>query len=300
MSMIARRRTGAMTRTSIVAPWKMAAGEELARIRGVCLDIDDTLSTRGKLTAEAFAALWSLHQAGFCVVPVTGRPAGWCDQIARFWPVDAVIGENGAFAFFIENGKRRRLDTPGASVGGRERLRRLGATILQRFPHARWASDQAYREFDLAVDLCEDVQPWRRADVDALLALCRAAGARARLSSIHVNTWFGDYDKRRGFEAWLARGAPGVRGAVPAPDEWLFIGDSPNDEPLFATFRHSVGVANIAQFLPRLETPPRWLTDGSSGAGFCEMAARLIRARPLPEAPTAAPAAMNRATSPSC
>jgi len=297
MSTIPLRCIGAVTHTQVVAPWATAAGEELARIRGVCLDIDDTLSTKGKLTAEAFAALWDLHEAGYCVVPVTGRPAGWCDQIARFWPVDAVIGENGAFAFFIENGMRRRLDTPGAYVGGREQLQGLGAAIQQRFPHARWASDQAYREFDLAIDLCEDVQPWQQNDVEALLALCRAAGAHARLSSIHVNTWFGDYDKRRGFEGWLAQGAPGVRSVVPEPDEWLFIGDSPNDEPLFASFRHSVGVANLARFLPLLETPPHWLTNGSSGAGFCEMAGRLIAARHGTDSRSEAPAWMNRAAS---
>src|SRR5262245_60161039 len=89
--------------------WNQA--KDLGKIRAVCLDIDETLSTRGKLTAEAFPALWGLKKAGFGVIPITGRPAGWCDQIARFWPVDAVVGENGAFTFYMEGGKRRRLDT---------------------------------------------------------------------------------------------------------------------------------------------------------------------------------------------
>src|SRR5207302_6453379 len=66
-------------------------------IRFVFTDIDDTLSTGGRITALAYSALERLRGAGKVVVPVTGRPAGWCDHIARMWPVDGVVGENGAF-----------------------------------------------------------------------------------------------------------------------------------------------------------------------------------------------------------
>lgn len=261
------------------APWEQADPAELSGIRGVCLDIDDTLSSGGKLTDEAYSALWDLKRAGFVVIPITGRPAGWCDHFARFWPVDAVVGENGAFTFFMEDGVRRRLDTlpTGESAGLRSRLEALGEKIRARFPHAHWASDQPYREYDLAIDIREDVPAWPQADIEELLALCHSQGAHAKLSSIHVNAWFGDYDKRRGLEAWLAAGAPGlsagIQAAVPKWEELLFIGDSPNDEPMFASFRHSVGVANLARY--RLKHPPRWITRGESGAGFAEMAITL-------------------------
>lgn len=254
-------------------PWKNAAPSELKKIRGVCLDIDDTLSTAGKLTDEAYRALWDLKRAGFAVVPITGRPAGWCDHFARFWPVDAVVGENGAFTFFMEGGVRRRVNTPGALDDPKPGLERLGRKIRERFPEARWASDQAYREYDLAIDICEDVPAWPRADVDALLALCAGEGARAKLSSIHVNAWFGDYDKCRGFDHWLAQ--PGA----PKGGEWLFIGDSPNDEPMFQRFIFTVGVANLGKYLDRLKSPPRWLTARESGAGFAEMAQLLIQSK---------------------
>ncbi|MGK5083384.1 HAD-IIB family hydrolase [Bdellovibrionota bacterium FG-1] len=265
--------------------WECAPAVELQQVRGICLDIDDTLSTEGKLTDEAFVALWSLKNAGFAVVPITGRPAGWCDHFARFWPVDAVVGENGAFTFFMQDGVRRRLDTPaGASSEKlRTQLGFLEQKILTRFPHAKWASDQAYREFDLAIDFCEDVPPWSRAEVDELLGLCHGLGAHAKLSSIHVNAWFGDYDKRKGLEHWLSQGAPGLvmskEAPIPQWDEWLFIGDSPNDEPLFASFRFSVGVANLRHYLDRLKSPPRWITPSASGAGFAQMARRLIEVR---------------------
>jgi HAD superfamily hydrolase (TIGR01484 family) len=77
-------------------PLSMLPEPARREMRCVFTDIDDTLSTRGRITAEAYAAMERLHAAGYLVIPVTGRPAGWCDHIARMWPVDAVVGENGA------------------------------------------------------------------------------------------------------------------------------------------------------------------------------------------------------------
>lgn len=252
-------------------PWAQAPIGELRSVRGVCLDIDETLSTHGKLTARAYAALSALKEHGFLVVPVTGRPAGWCDHIARFWPVDAVVGENGAFAMYMQDGKLARVDTPGApaEVARRAKLQGLGEAVRARFPQARWASDQPYREFDLAIDFCEDVPPWKDSDVRELVKLCEAEGAHAKVSSIHVNAWFGDYDKRSGFDHWMD-------GRTSSRDQWLFIGDSPNDEPMFAHFKRSVAVANLARFQDQLKSLPRWITSRESGEGFAEMVNRLI------------------------
>jgi HAD superfamily hydrolase (TIGR01484 family) len=267
-------------------PWQGSSTAQLKTIRGVCLDIDDTLSTHGKLTAEAYAALWALKEAGFAVVPITGRPAGWCDHFARFWPVSAIVGENGAFSFYMTTvegapSRRDRLDTPGAITAPDERRARLDGLwrkILARFPQAKLASDQAYREHDLAIDFCEDVPAWPRADIDALVEFCQAEGAHAKVSSIHVNAWFGEFDKRRGFAHLLAH-APASLALPGLEDEWIFIGDSPNDEPLFKAFRHSVGVANVTAFLDRMTAPPRWVTSGESGEGFVEFADKLIHSR---------------------
>jgi hypothetical protein len=270
-----------MTRAAgVPADWSTAPESELRGISGVCLDIDDTLSTHGQLTAEAYSALWRLRAAGLKVVPITGRPAGWCDLIARFWPVDAVVGENGGFSFYMdvaEGGRRvlRRLDTPGIDPDRAVKRTRLAERIRARFPHARWASDQSYREHDLAIDVCEDVPAWPRADVDALLALCAAEGAHAKLSSIHVNAWYGEFDKRKGFEALRE-----TRFAGLPRERWIYIGDSPNDEPMFRHFAHgSVGVANVRAYLDRLAHPPRWITASESGAGFVEMTDRILTSR---------------------
>jgi hydroxymethylpyrimidine pyrophosphatase-like HAD family hydrolase len=65
---------------------------EAAGLRYVLMDIDDTLTRGGKLLASAYSGLWKLKEAGLKVIPVTGRPAGWCDLIARERPVDGVVG----------------------------------------------------------------------------------------------------------------------------------------------------------------------------------------------------------------
>jgi hydroxymethylpyrimidine pyrophosphatase-like HAD family hydrolase len=274
--------------------WSKASTSELETIRGVAFDIDDTFSTEGLLTAEAYSALWALKRAGFFLVPITGRPAGWCDHFARFWPVDAIVGENGAFTFFMKDGVRRRLDTPGGDPKRSERIAALRTTLLREFPSAKFASDQLYRENDLAIDFCEDVPAWSRAEVDRLVEVCHREGAHAKVSSIHVNAWYGEFDKKKGFQAWLDAGAPGLgrdfpahfgvekpRTGIPKVEDWIFAGDSPNDEPMFAYFPKSVGVANLANFIDRLKTPPTWMTTQPSGQGFCEIADRLLS---LPEA----------------
>ena len=105
----------------------------LAAVRGVLTDIDDTLTTEGRLHAIAYTALERLRAAGLLVVPVTGRPAGWCDHIARMWPVDAVVGENGAFYFCHAQGRliRRFQDDEQTRAGYRARLQAIGRQIVE-------------------------------------------------------------------------------------------------------------------------------------------------------------------------
>jgi len=252
--------------------------EARRRIRFVLLDIDDTLTTEGRLSADAYAALERLSQHGLRVIPVTGRPAGWCDMIARFWPVDAVIGENGAFYFRYDHAARtmtRRfwLSDEEREAAGR-RLARLGEEIVAALPRTRIAADQPFRVADLAIDFAEDTGPLSSAEIDRIVAMFRAAGAEAKISSIHVNGWFGDWDKlamtRRLFAEVFAIDLDACR------DEVVFVGDSPNDEPMFASFPHAVAVANIRPHLDRIRSRPAYVTERKGGAGFAEVAALLL------------------------
>ena len=254
---------------------------ERRRIRGVLTDIDDTLTSDGKLTPEAYDALGRLHEAGFLVVPITGRPAGWCDHIARMWPVDAVVGENGAFYFRYDAKARklekRFLDDETTRAEKRARLKRLGEKILAAVPGAALASDQLYRESDLAIDFCEDVPALPHAEIVHIVKIFEAHGAHAKVSSIHVNGWFGDYDKLT-TSRLMMRELFGV-DLEAARTRYVFSGDSPNDAPMFGFFPNAVGVANVRDFAADMDHLPRWITAARSGAGFVELARALIAAR---------------------
>lgn len=254
--------------------------QTLSQIKGICFDIDDTFSTHGKITAQAFQALWNLYQAGYYLIPVTGRPAGWCDHIARFWPVHAIVGENGAFTFYSHQNKLNRLDTLATeeSLNAKSKLKNLALAIQKEFPEAQFASDQNYREYDLAIDFCEDVPHWNQERVQELVQFCTQQGAIAKISSIHVNTWFGHYTKLQGFNKFLNFAKQNINSQWPnQPHEWIYMGDSPNDEPMFEAFPCSVGVANVAHFLDSMKNPPRWITKNPMGLGFAELAQLILR-----------------------
>ena len=250
-------------------------------VRFVLCDIDDTLTDGGRLTARAYDALERLAAAGLKVVPVTGRPAGWCDLIARLWPVDAVVGENGAFYFAYDRAERRLTrcfwKTRRERREDRSRLELLEARIIAEVPGAALAADQAFREADLAIDYREDVAPLQDDAVARIVAIFERAGAQAKVSSIHVNGWFGDYDKLA-MSRRLLEGRFGI-GPDAAREQVLFVGDSPNDAPMFAHFVHTVGVANVRDFAGRLAAEPAWVTEARGGAGFAELAAALLEAR---------------------
>jgi HAD superfamily hydrolase (TIGR01484 family) len=248
------------------------------RIKGLLFDIDDTLTTHGKLSAPAYSALERLKAADRIVVPITGRPAGWCDQIARLWPVDAVVGENGAFYFWHDAARaklcRRYQDPEQARAQKRARLADIAQRILREVPGCALASDQAYRESDLAIDYCEDVPALPLAAAEKIAELMRGCGLTARISSIHVNGWFGGYDKLS-----MTRSLFAERFGVEldaSQREFSFAGDSPNDAPMFAFFENSVGVANVARFAATLPAQPRYITRGASGAGFVELVDHLL------------------------
>jgi len=244
-------------------------------VRALLFDIDDTLTTDGKLTAGAYAALERLKRAGKILVPVTGRPAGWCDHIARMWPVDAVVGENGAFYFYYHEGKlkRRYQDDEATRSKNLQRLKNISERILSSVPGSALAADQAYRETDLAIDFREDVTPLPLDSAERIAALMREAGLTAKVSSIHVNGWFGGYDKlamaRRLFAERFGLDLEAANASV------AFVGDSPNDESMFGFFENSIGVANVKRF--SLSSFPKYVTKEEAGRGFEELALHLSK-----------------------
>ncbi|MDX2156995.1 MAG: HAD-IIB family hydrolase [Hyphomicrobiaceae bacterium] len=265
-----------------VQPLAAADDDLLASVRLVLTDLDDTLTLDGRLPAASYAALETLRDGGFAVIIVTGRPAGWCDLIARLWPITAVVGENGAFVFRYDAGQRRIVRrfqrTNAERHSDRQRLEGLLQGVRARYPKIRLAADQDYRISDVAIDICEEASPpLSEIEIAGICSLLEAGGATAKVSSIHVNAWIGSFSKLDMSLALLADDL-GIDPAT-ARRQVVYAGDSPNDEPMFAYFPLSVGVANIARFLPAMASPPRWLTRGEGGAGFAELSRRLLSAR---------------------
>ncbi len=248
-------------------------------ITAILSDIDDTISLHGRLPAVAFDAMERLHKAGILIIPVTGRPAGWCDHIARMWPIDGIVGENGAFYFRYDDNKkvmtRRYAQAADVRTANKVRLLDIAGEVLKQFPGTAIASDQNYREIDVAIDYCEDVPALPLAVAQEIAGYFHKHGATAKVSSIHVNAWFGTHDK-------LIMSKQLLRSVFNVENEKLsvaYCGDSPNDAPMFAHFPVSIGVANIKPFLAMIDHQPQYVTASEGGLGFAEFADIVLRAR---------------------
>jgi HAD superfamily hydrolase (TIGR01484 family) len=247
------------------------------KVRVLFTDIDDTLTDEGQLHSEAYEALWRLSDHGIKIVPITGRPAGWCEMIARFWPVAGIVGENGGFYFRYVDRKMNRhfVYDEKQRAENRKKLDKIETQVLREVKGCAVASDQFSRLMDLAIDFAEDVGPLGEADIDHIVRIFNEHGAQAKVSSIHVNGWFGSYDKlsmcrdfaKRELQIDIDR----------ENDSCAFSGDSPNDEPMFAFFKNSFAVANIQKFMMRIKNPPSYVAAKEGGSGFVEIANALLR-----------------------
>ncbi len=250
------------------------------KVKVIFCDIDDTISFEGKILPETYSSLWDLNKKNIKIVPITGRCAGWVDHIARFWPVSGVIGENGALYMYMDNKnhlkRRYYLENPQAQ-DAKKKLNLIKKEVLSKFPTCKVASDQPYREFDLAIDFCEDVPQLSMEEVQEIVKIYEKYGATAKISSIHVNGWFGDFNKLKMTQIF-AKEVLGL-SLEDELDKVLFIGDSPNDQSMFEFFHISVGVANITKFTNIITHPPRYITKKESGLGFAEMVSVLLSKR---------------------
>jgi hydroxymethylpyrimidine pyrophosphatase-like HAD family hydrolase len=266
---------------------------EAAGIRYILMDIDDTITSGGKLPAASYTALWNLKEAGLRVIPVTGRPAGWCDLIAREWPVDGVVGENGALVFWEQipgeepaggaaSARRPLLHAeyhPRAVRNDHPILRRIRERALAEFPLLRDAKDQFSRLFDLALDFAEEEPVLPLSAAERVRDIALEEGARAKVSSIHVNIWMGDYDKLSMVEHFLLSRFGWQPGA--GDRELVFVGDSPNDEALFARFPLACAVANIRRYEGLIKNYPAYAAEQENAGGFAEIAETILKKRRL-------------------
>ena len=262
--------------------------EQRRQIVGVFTDIDDTLTTDGAITSEALQALHDLKAAGYAVIAITGRPVGWSEPFASAWPVDAIVAENGAVALYRTPFSRKIGHQPLQDMRGVlskvyqldaksrlenfTRMQQVLSRIEREVPGAKRSTDSAGRETDIAIDHSEftHLPPDRIAQV---VQLMQAEGLQATVSSIHINGWIGDHNKLQGAH-WIVHELLG-RDLSQEMQRWAYVGDSTNDQLMFKAFENSIGVANIARFVPELKHLPSYVAAHERGAGFAEVVAHI-------------------------
>ena len=272
-----------------LAHWPAAAR---SCITGVFTDIDDTLTTHGAITPDALQALAQLKSAGLCVIAITGRPVGWCEQIAASLPVDAIVAENGAVALvrnksLSETGLKPPSDNDTTlskiyqqdaitRASNQVRMQQIGTRVMFEVPGVLTTRDSDGRETDLAFDYHEHAR-LPAATVQRVVDLLKGYGMHTTVSSIHIHGCFGDFNKWQGAN-WIVRELL-QRDLAQEMDRWVFVGDSGNDQAMFEHFTHSVGVANIRRFEDQLTHLPPYITPSERGAGFAEMAQAILSAQ---------------------
>jgi hydroxymethylpyrimidine pyrophosphatase-like HAD family hydrolase len=245
----------------------------LARIRVLAADIDDTITTAGRLPPSTIEGLQALDAAGIVVGLVTGRSAGWAQALASYLPgVKVAVAENGLVAF-DQSGERVDLGPPRAGDFG-ARLADNGVRLRDAY-RLKVTPDDAFRLFERAFVRSASF------DAAALAASQEVVDPDFEVvaSSIHIHVRPRGWGKAEGLLAALQTLAP---EACAHPDEGiLFVGDSSNDRSLFARLREtSVGVRNVTRFLDELGADqPAFVTEGESAAGFAEVVRALLAAR---------------------
>lgn len=279
-----------------LAQWPLAQRQNII---GVFTDIDDTLTTHQAITPDALQALTALKAAGLAVIPITGRPVGWCEPHALGdssrglpgWSVDAMVAENGGVAFApdiseqidnqpIHSNATKLVKIYHSDAATRAanyaRMQQVAQIIVEQVPGSALSCDHDGRETDIAIDYNEHVllPPDK---VKQVVALFHAHGMHATVSSIHINGWFGEHNKLEAAR-WMTSLLFG-RTLDDEIDRWVYVGDSTNDQLMFEHFAQSVGVANINRFAGQLQHLPRYVTPSERGAGFAEVARAILQSR---------------------
>lgn len=258
-----------------IADFEPGAARDL---QGVVFDVDDTLTREGRLEEAAYSALWRLRAAGLRLLAVTGRPLGFAEVIARTWPVDAAVGENGA-GFICADSHELQVGyyaEPAQREAHAQLLQRVRTRVAAELPQIQLADDSWARRCDVAWDVGERVKVPQEL-VSRLRAVIEAEGARCLVSSVHAHALAGNYDKATG--AVLAgRAALGCDLSTDR-SRWLFVGDSGNDAAAFAHFPVSAGVSNVRAYLASLPVAPRYISTSDRGRGFAEIVEQVLGAR---------------------
>ncbi len=249
--------------------------EEARELSGLLFDLDDTLLDHGQLTEAAYTALCRLAASDLTLLAVTGRPASWGELVAGMWPIRGALSENGHLAHARVGGRVQRFDAIEPSVRATRRgaLLQLSEQLMAEFTELVPADDVHGRVSDFTFDIGE----FRTVGPDVVARARRRAeslGAATTVSSVHLHITFDTHDKASGSIAFLAQQL-GLDSTA-ARRRFAYVGDSENDAACFAAFHTTIGVANLSG---APSVVPRYACSMARGAGFSELAERLLSLR---------------------
>lgn len=244
-------------------------------VEWVLTDVDDTLTWQGKLPPETLIALAKLQDTGIKVIAVTGACAGWCDHIAQLWPVDAVIGENGAFIMEKIDGQLTLSSEISLSTIAQKQalLKQQVIQILKEYPDLKLTLDQNYRLCEVAIDIGQNRAPIAANIVAEVVSKINQLGANATASSIHINAWYGEHSKKVTSMDFLRKKGLSETEIV---SQACYVGDSLNDQFMFEVLPKSVGVANIKKYWQKLQHHPKFVMTQPGGFGFAQFSRQLL------------------------
>jgi len=233
---------------------------ELESIQLIISDVDDTITSQGRLRPCALEALESAERKGYRTVLLSGGSAGWCEVYLRQWPVYMVIAESGAVLMYRdEKGNIQYQQNPCIT----EEDSKKREDLLKMIGHEYLSSDQYARLYDIAVDLSRT--PADR--LDDIRKAAQAMGAHYAQSSIHLNIWFGDYSKRKGLIGFME--LCGIDEET-LKNTSIYLGDAQNDEEMFDLIPLSVGMKSVADNREAFRYLPAFIAEGYGGEGFAE------------------------------
>ncbi|PLY37554.1 HAD family hydrolase [Pectobacterium carotovorum] len=249
--------------------------EELRDIRFVLTDMDETLTYQGRLQARTYESLERLQDAGIKVIPVTAASAGWADQMARMWPVDGVIAENGGL-FLIRNTRNHDIDRhywhEDEFLNNRQQLRKIQRLIQHQLPWLEVSDDQDFRLTSIAFKL-----PSVPKKIQLLVDELKKYGCSYTINNLWVLGWLGQYDKllmsRRILNRFYALEESDEQESV------YYSGDSLNDAPMFKFYKKSLGMNSINNILKDMPALPSWISKFPGGKGFVDGAIRILNAK---------------------
>ncbi len=241
-------------------------------IRLVATDMDGTLTKGGEFTPALLEAFASLRACGIEVMIVTGRSAGWVSGVVHYLPVAGAIAENGGVYIDKQTGSATVLSDIPRMSRHRDRLEVIFNHLRQRYPDLTPSVDNRYRITDWTFDidhLTDEDLAWMQAACDDKLM-------GFTYSTVQCHIKVKRQEKAVGLKRVLQQRFPAVlAGSI------VTVGDSPNDASLFDTgqFPHSVGVANVSDYLAVLAHTPAYITAAAEVEGFIELVQQLLKSK---------------------